>query len=175
MVVWSIAPAQTKKAKPQPITAAHSVNTTIYAPHMVAQAKGFDVEAGIKLVSNLAANQKVVVGLAAAHNNDPDLIARSLWLALNGTNDAYVESDDGTTDVSVDSGVDLVAGTLYHVRVEVLSTSKANIYLNGRHLNPSTALKVGSGTLQPYIAVTNSTGTGTPALDVDYLAVYNAV
>ena len=49
MMVWSIAPAQTKKVKPQPITAAHSVNTTIYAPHMVAQAKGFDKEAGITM------------------------------------------------------------------------------------------------------------------------------
>lgn len=46
MVFWSVSALG---AKPEPITAAHSVNTTIYAPHMVAQAKGFDVESGIQM------------------------------------------------------------------------------------------------------------------------------
>lgn len=36
-------------AKPQPITASHSVNTTIYAAHMVAQAKGFMAKEGLTL------------------------------------------------------------------------------------------------------------------------------
>ncbi len=36
MAYWSISAVG---AKPAPITAAHSVNTTIYAAHMVAQAK----------------------------------------------------------------------------------------------------------------------------------------
>ncbi len=46
MVLWSVSALG---GKLQPITAAHSVNTTIYAPHMVAQAKGFDAQEGIKL------------------------------------------------------------------------------------------------------------------------------
>ncbi len=36
-------------AKAQPITAAHSVNTAIYAPHMVAVAKGFMKEQGLAM------------------------------------------------------------------------------------------------------------------------------
>ncbi len=36
-------------AKAQPITAAHSVNTAIYAPHMVALAKGFMEEQGLTM------------------------------------------------------------------------------------------------------------------------------
>ena len=35
--------------KPAPITAAHSVNTTIYAAHMVANAKGFMGDEGLNM------------------------------------------------------------------------------------------------------------------------------
>ncbi len=43
---WSISALG---AKPAPITAAHSVNTTIYAAHMVANAKGFMAEEGLNM------------------------------------------------------------------------------------------------------------------------------
>lgn len=43
---WSIAASG---AKAQPITASHSVNTTVYAAHMVANAKGFTAEEGLTM------------------------------------------------------------------------------------------------------------------------------
>ena len=46
MTVWAVA---AQGAKPQPITASHSVNTTIYAAHMVADAKGLMADQGLTL------------------------------------------------------------------------------------------------------------------------------
>lgn len=46
MTLWRVS---ARGAGLQQVTAAHSVNTTIYAAHMVATAKGFDKEEGIKL------------------------------------------------------------------------------------------------------------------------------
>lgn len=45
MVHWSV----WAQGKPAPITAAHSVNTTIYAAHMVAKAKGFMEAEGLNM------------------------------------------------------------------------------------------------------------------------------
>jgi NitT/TauT family transport system substrate-binding protein len=46
MAYWSIS---AQGAKPVPITAAHSVNTTIYAAHMVANAQGFAEAEGLNM------------------------------------------------------------------------------------------------------------------------------
>ncbi len=46
MTVWAVS---AQGAKPQPITASHSVNTTIYAAHMVADAKGLMQDQGLTL------------------------------------------------------------------------------------------------------------------------------
>jgi hypothetical protein len=58
-------------------------------------------------------------GLTIAYGVDPDAITDSLWIACFGANaDLLIEGDDGTTEVSFDSGLDFVAGQMVRVRID---------------------------------------------------------
>lgn len=86
-------------------------------------------EAGFSLSAVPGTGHRVLVGLADAHNADPDLITRSVWLSLAASADLKVESDDGTTDVSQDSTKNVAANTLYHARFEFINANDVRVYL----------------------------------------------
>ncbi len=51
-----------------------------------------------KLSAALPASVSAVIGMCAARNDDPDLVAASAWFKADGSNALVCESDDGTRD-----------------------------------------------------------------------------
>ncbi len=77
------------------------------------------------------ANTDAFVGLISAYNSDFDLIASQLGLRVIGANmNLLIESDDGATDASVDSTLDVVKGNLTRVRFNLANLAAVIVHVD---------------------------------------------
>jgi hypothetical protein len=129
-------------------------------------------EAKVELTTALTADQRVVVGLAAARNATLDSNTAHAWFRMEGANlNILWETDDGTTDDNDnDSGIDWVSGTAMVLRIDCRNLAQIIFYVDGVVAGVGAAAAL-TGNLQPYIEIQRDAGTETNALDIDYVHV----
>jgi len=124
----------------------------------------------LKNSATLAGNQFAVFGLASARNDDPDVIATSVWFKLAATADILVEGDDGTTDTDdSDSGTDLTAATYTEFEINCADLAAVEFYIDGVKQSTTIAMSAATGTLQPFIQVGKTSGATGVTLTVDWI------
>lgn len=129
------------------------------------------VEMRVKFAT-IAASEFAVVGLASARNDAYDSIATNLWFRLDGDMDILIEGDDGTTDTDdVDSNIDAVNGTYLHLKIDATDLSAVRFFIDGVKVSTEIAIAAATGTLQPFIAVGKTTGTGVPSVTCDFIMI----
>lgn len=127
-----------------------------------------------------------VAGFASAQNDTVDSVAQNAWVKVEGANlNLLLESDDATTDTDdKDSGVDLVAGTMYEFKVSMSALDGAS-YNNVKYFYrstlggdwteltfPGTTFKVLAGqSVQPYFSFYKNSA-GTDSMKIDYVRCY---
>jgi hypothetical protein len=78
----------------------------------------------------LDVNDDMVIGIGSARAAF-DAMTRSCWLRVDGANnDILIEGDDNVTNVSFDSGLDYVDGTLTKVRFDFSDLTAVTAYLD---------------------------------------------
>lgn len=141
----------------------------------------FYFETRVKVVHTMAANEKLVFGLASAMNPTLDNITRNAWFLLAGSTDLLIETDDGTDDNDdKDTGHDITAGSFYIYSIErgvdgIVYFTKADG--DGQNRKTWTMSRTfglnepsfGANNLQPVILASKSTGTTQPQIQIDYL------
>jgi hypothetical protein len=102
----------------------------------------------------LAATDKIVIGLASAHNGTLDSIATNAWFLLTGGNrNIYVESDDGTTDDDDnDTGVDWASNSFIDFKIDMSNLGAVKFYVDEACV-AILSMAAASGNVQPYITV----------------------
>lgn len=119
----------------------------------------------------LSADDRVVVGIAAAHNATLDSNAGHAWFRMEATQDILIESDDGTTDTDdTDSTVDWVDDTYVTLAIDLANLAAVAFYVDGALVGTTDCSDL-TGSLQPYAAVQKDAGAVTHALVVDYCSV----
>lgn len=124
-------------------------------------------------INTTLAAQEVRVGFTgtAPTAAQPD---NGVWLEYDAAVDAddwQVGSDNGTTDVQVVAGDSVPApafGTWYVAEL-MLSTTSAQVYLNGDLVNDTKISAVSTAALSPFVYVGDGSANG--VVDVDYVAV----
>lgn len=130
-------------------------------------------EARLK-VSTIAANQRVVFGLAGDRDATLDDVAQNAWFRIEAAMDVLVETDDGTTDNDDnDTTVDAVNGTYAVYEVDLSNLSDVKFRINGVDYTPETMslAALTTATLQPFIEIQKDSGTGTPSVTIDWIRV----
>lgn len=130
-------------------------------------------------VSNIVANEQIIIGMGSGWNDDPDAIAASAWFKLDAGMDLLVETDDGTNDNNdKDTTVDLTADTYIWVMIDFSDTANVKFYTStdGKIWTPRLAtitfnMSNYTGGLQPMFAVIKASGTTTPSITVDIVRV----
>lgn len=132
------------------------------------------LEFGFTTSLDIAANEVVVCGLGSTHNNTFDSIASNAWFRLDGDADILVETDDGTTnDDDNDTTLNMLANSIHHAQINVLSPGNVKFRINNTKCLDSTTFAINSSTmLQPMFIVQKASGTTTPALILDYVALF---
>lgn len=134
--------------------------------------------ARVSTVSAMAANQKVIVGLASAADSDPDALTRNAWFLQAGSTALRMEFDDDTNDVDdQDTGVTVTAGAYAWYAIE--NGFDGNLYFRYATADGpcrswtfpdkfrAAAPSFGANNLQPYIGIYKASGTTTPQIKVD--------
>lgn len=120
--------------------------------------------------ATIGTNQFAVIGLASVGNATLDSIATHVWFRLEASMDILVEGDDGTTDTDdQDTGIDAVAATYLELKIDASDLSAVTFSIDNVKQSPTISIPLATGTLQPYIIVGKSTGTGTPSVIVDWI------
>ena len=141
--------------------------------------KGLVFEARVKLTAAggvMASTERMVVGLASAHNDDLDAITNCVWFRVGDAADlaVKVESDDGTTNTDDQAGqkgngsaVSVTSGSYHTYRIELDDLSRIKFVFDGELIGTTSASELSSG-MQPYIMLEKDSGTDQHAMTVDY-------
>ena len=121
------------------------------------------------------ADQRLVVGLAAARNATLDSNASHVWFRIEGANlNILIEGDDGVTDTNdTDTGIDYVDNEFLVLGIDMTTLSAVKFYVDGVEVATTidvSALLSDDG-LQPYIEMQRDAGTEVETLDIDYVFV----
>lgn len=125
----------------------------------------------------MTADQRIVIGLAAARNATLDSNTHHAWFRIEGANlNILCETDDGTTDNDdKDTGYDIVDDTWTTFRIDMTSLSDIKFYVDGKLSTFGTKLSASaltaSNLLQPYIEIQRDAGSEAEDLMVDYILV----
>ncbi len=126
------------------------------------------------LPSDAAVNAEI--GMSSAYNDDPDVVATSVWFRLDGSGAVTVETDDGTHEQSkVATGVTLAVDEWAVLRIDCTDLAGVKFYINGVQVATATTFDMSSGTdalLQPVGRIQKASGTGVGTLDVDYFKIW---
>lgn len=131
------------------------------------------LEARLK-VSTIAAAQRVVFGLAGVRDATLDNIAQNAWFRIEANMNVLVETDDGTTDNDDnDTTVDAVNGTYAIYEVDLSNLADIKFRINGIDRTPETMnlSALTTETLQPFLEIQKDSGTGTPAITLDWIQI----
>lgn len=136
------------------------------------------MEARIRLNTagaTFTADQRLVVGLAAARNATLDSNASHVWFRIEGANlNILIEGDDGVTDTNdTDTGIDYVDNEFLVLGIDMTTLSAVKFYVDGVEVATTidvSALLSDDG-LQPYIEMQRDANTEVETLDIDYVFV----
>ena len=140
-------------------------------------AKGLVVEMGVGIDTVFTSVMRLVAGVSSAHNDTLDSAVTNAWFRLEGTGANWLaESDDGTTDNDdKGTGVAILITNIYHLRLEFVSTSDVRFWLDGTRVASGTTFKTGANAVQPELIIQKDSGTGIPAMLVDYVAAWQFI
>lgn len=140
----------------------------------------FFFAARVKVISAMAANQNIVIGLGSAMNTTTlDNLTRNLWFRQTGAaTNLLLEADDNTTDQSVDSGLTVTAnvynwyvieqgvGGVYFSFASAHGASWRTHKLSSPKFSGSEPV-FGANNLQVIIAAQKTSGTTQPEIYID--------
>lgn len=139
--------------------------------------KGAVFEARVRTSVLPTSGSKMFIGLCGDYADGPDSITQSLWFALNGDGSVLCEIDDGTTDQSVDSGIDFGTAEWHDLVIDATDKSNVKFYIDGVRVLSTTTFNFAAlganATLQPYIGVYKASGTSVGTLQVDWARFYS--
>lgn len=127
--------------------------------------------------ATFSADQRIVIGLAAASNATLDSNTHHAWFRIEGANlNILCETDDGTTDNDdKDTEIDIVDDTFTTFRIDMSDLSDIRFYVDGKPSKFATALSASAMTasnlLQPYIEIQKDAGTEVETVTIDYVLV----
>lgn len=125
--------------------------------------------------ATFTADQRLVVGLAAARNATLDSNASHCWFRIEGADlSLFIEGDDGTTDTDdEDSGIDYVDNTFITLGIDMMDLSAVKFYVDGVQVVTTIDVSglAATNLLQPYIEMQRDAGTEVEVLDIDYILV----
>lgn len=121
------------------------------------------------------ADQRIVIGLAAARNATLDSNATHAWFRIEGANlNILWETDDASTDDDDnDSTIDIVDDTYTVFRIELSDLADIKFYVDGVRCGGGTAAAAltASHKLQPYVEIQRDAGAETESVVIDYIMV----
>lgn len=126
--------------------------------------------------ATFSADQRIVIGLAAARNATLNSNTHHAWFRIEGANlNILCEADDGTTDTDdQDTGIDIVDDTYTTFRIDMSDLSNIKFYVNGVEqsgANVSASAMAAANLLQPYIEIQRDAGAEAEAVTIDYVMV----
>lgn len=138
---------------------------------------GLNYETRTQLGVIPTAGTKAVWGLAAAWADGQNNIAQYLRFAVNGNGQILCESQDGTTQLSVNSGVTIGTTTEWHVfRIDAADPTSVKFYIDGAQVCQTTtfpfAATGANAQLQPYASVYKASGTSVGTLNLDFITIW---
>ena len=137
--------------------------------------KGMVVDIRAKLSVLPTTGSKIVFGMMAAWIDGPNNNTFFVRFAANGTGEILAESFDGSTNVSIDTGV-VVTTTGWHTyRIDMTNPANVLFYIdNVRVASASTFIAPGTThPLQPYISGYKASGTSVGTIQVDSVNLWN--
>jgi hypothetical protein len=125
-----------------------------------------DMRVKLKVLPTLAA--KLVWGLVGALEDDPDVIAHSVFFAATGSGQVRCEMDDDVTDRSALSGVTVLADEYHQFRIDASNKADVKFFIDGVPVATATTFNFAAvTTLQLYFAAYKASGGGVGTLTVD--------
>jgi hypothetical protein len=119
----------------------------------------------------LSVNEDIVLGWSTAYNSTLNLIAKYIRFRLSGSNEIFVEGNDGTNVFSVDTGIAAVAGAKFFLTIEHKRRDKRYYFFHFENLVGALSLPAFLITdlFQPLVGIRKSTGVTAQTLTVDFL------
>lgn len=119
-----------------------------------------------------------VWGLWSVWADGPTAAAEYIGFGLNGSGAVLIQSFDGTTTKSINTGVVMTAGTYYQFRVEIDATGVLHFFINGVEYTTSTAPIAWAATgsnaiLQLYNSLYKASGAGVAAMNIDSIEIWS--
>lgn len=123
--------------------------------------------------ATFTADQRIVIGLAAARNATLDSNATHAWFRIEGANlNILWETDDTSTDDDDnDSTYDIVDNTYLTLRIDLSDLTSIKFYVNDQLAGGGTAAAAltASHKLQPYIEIQRDAGAEAESVVIDYI------
>lgn len=119
---------------------------------------------------------KAVFGVAAAWADGQNNIAQYLRFAVSGSGTLLCESQDGTTQLSVSTGITISTTTEWHIlRIDASDVTNVKFFVDGNQVCASTAFPFAAtganAQVQPYASVYKASGTSVGTVSLDYVAI----
>lgn len=138
---------------------------------------GLQFETRVQLPVIPTAGTKAVFGVAGAWADGQNNIAQYLRFAVNGNGQILCESQDGTTQLSVNSGVTVATTTEWHIlRIDATDVTNVGFYIDGVQVCTTTtfpfAATSAAAQVQPYSSVYKASGTSVGTVAIDYVALW---
>lgn len=133
--------------------------------------KKFFFEGRFRFPTAITTAQQVAIGMASAvpGAGTLDNYTRNAWLRLEASMAVVAEADDGTTDTDdTSTGITLSANTWTNFVIDGWDLGTIRFFIDGSKVATINASAM-SGNLQPTVHLKKASGTGTPAIDTDYL------
>jgi len=138
---------------------------------------GLQFETRVQLGVIPTSGTKAVFGVAAAWADGPNNIAQYLRFAVNGNGQLLAESKDGTTTLSVDTGVTISTTAEWHIlRIDATDVTNVLFFADGVQVASNTtfpfAATGANAQVQPYAAVYKASGASVGTINIDYYALW---
>lgn len=139
-------------------------------------AAGLVYETRIQLPVIPTAGTKAVFGMAAAWADGPNNIAEYLRFAVNGSGALLCESQDGTTQLSVASGVTIATTGEWHIlRIDASDPTSVRFFVDGQQVASTQvfpfAAAGAAAALQPYASVYKAAGASVGSVALDFVSI----
>ena len=139
-------------------------------------ANGLGYETRLQIPVLPTSGTKCVFGMAAAWADGPDNIAAYLRFAVNGNGLILAESYDGTTRLSVSTGVTVQTTSEWHVlRLDASDPTSAKFFIDGNPVCATTTFPFAAtglaAQMQPYASAYKASGTSVGTFQLDYVQI----
>ncbi len=137
----------------------------------------FVMEAYVKMPAlALTSVQDIVIGLATAYNSTLSSTTKYVWFRMSGSNVVTLGGKDGTTTnaaTASNPSTTLTAATYYLFTIDASSGPGAiEFWLDDTRLGTlNQSAFAATDLLQPTLGIAKASGTGVPALTIDFLRI----